>query len=167
MLVLSFFLPLLFSAVAVTAQSPAAETVSLHPPGTPLPTVDLGYGVYRASYYNVCLPSPPLLLYSHHTLTPPTHTQESYDAYVFSNIRYARPPTGDLRFAAPQAPLPDRSKVHDDGSDGAICHGALAGLAVLPPLYDAPQDEDCLFLDVIVPRSVLSGGVGKVPVLFW
>lgn len=92
--------------------------------------------------------------------------QASYDAYVFSNIRYARPPTGDLRFAAPKAPLPDRGKVHD-GSEGAICHAALAGVAALPPPYDAPQDEDCLFLDVIVPRSVLSGGAGKVPVLFW
>lgn len=92
--------------------------------------------------------------------------QESYDAYVFSNIRFARPPIGDLRFGPPQPPLVDRSKIHD-GSEGFICHAAWASNPGLPPMYDTPQSEDCLFLDVIVPRSVLSGDVGKVPVLFW
>lgn len=92
--------------------------------------------------------------------------QESYDAYVFSNVRFARPPVGELRFGPPQPPVVDRSKIHD-GSEGFNCHAALAGLPILPPPYDAPQSEDCLFLDVIVPRTVLNGDVGKVPVLFW
>lgn len=43
------------------------------------------------------------------------HRAASYDArsqaYTFQNIRYARPPTGDLRFRAPQAPETDRSAI--------------------------------------------------------
>lgn len=130
------------------------------PPDT-LPTVDLGYGVYRASYYNVCI-SPP-------SIAPPCswNIQETNDAYVFSNIRFAAPPTGDLRFGLPQPPPVDRSKIHDGSDGGPGCPAALPGTPVLPPGNDSPQSEDCLFLDVIVPRKVLSGELSKVPVAFW
>ncbi|KAH0267037.1 hypothetical protein KCU71_g19646, partial [Aureobasidium melanogenum] len=47
----------------------------------PLPIVDLGYARQQASAFNV-----------------------TGGYYNFSNIRYAAPPVGDLRFAAPQAP---------------------------------------------------------------
>lgn len=40
--------------------------------------------------------------------------------YNFSNIRYAAPPVGELRFAAPQAPAVDRSQVQT-GNVGRIC----------------------------------------------
>lgn len=93
-------------------------------------------------------------------------TQETYDAYVFSNIRFAAPPIGALRFSPPQPPAVDRTKIHD-GSEGLSCPAALTAYPILPPGYDPPQGEDCLFLDVIVPRKVLSGSVGKVPVAFW
>lgn len=85
---------------------------------------------------------------------------------MFSNVRFAAAPIGEFRFGPPQPPVVDRSKIHD-GSEGFICPAAWAGNAILPPGYDAPQSEDCLFLDVIVPRAVLNGDVGKVPVLFW
>lgn len=34
----------------------ALATATTPDPGEPLPTVDLGYGIYRASYYNVRVP---------------------------------------------------------------------------------------------------------------
>lgn len=93
------------------------------------------------------------------------HPQESYDAYIFSNIRFAAPPTGTLRFGAPQPPLEDRTTVHD-GSIGFICPQAEP--TYLPQAKSTdPASEDCLFLDVIVPRKVLNGDLGDVPVLFW
>lgn len=86
---------------------------------------------------------------------------------MFSNIRFAAPPTGDFRFGLPQPPAVDRSKIHDGTEGGLTCPGALPGVPVLPPIYDTPQGEDCLFLDVVVPRKVLSGEFSNVPVAFW
>ncbi|KAG9524404.1 carboxylesterase family protein-like protein, partial [Aureobasidium melanogenum] len=63
----------------------------------PLPIVDLGYARQQASAFNV-----------------------TGGYYNFSNIRYAAPPVGDLRFAAPQAPAVNRSEVQT-GSVNRIC----------------------------------------------
>ncbi|KAH0037396.1 carboxylesterase family protein-like protein, partial [Aureobasidium melanogenum] len=63
----------------------------------PLPIVDLGYARQQASSFNV-----------------------TGGYYNFSNIRYAAPPVGDLRFAAPQAPAVNRSEVQT-GSVNRIC----------------------------------------------
>lgn len=52
MIIANYFLPLAFSAIAVGALTP----------DTSLPTVDLGYGVYRATYYNAPTPGPPSLV---------------------------------------------------------------------------------------------------------
>lgn len=54
-------------------------------------------------------------------------------AYNFSNIRFAQPPIGDLRFAAPKAPE-GKNPVVQTGNVGAICPQAL-------PLWQAPQAE--------------------------
>lgn len=92
-------------------------------------------------------------------------SQPKIDAYVFSNIRFAAPPTGSLRFGAPQAPPEDRSTIHD-GSVGFICPQTSPGY--FPDAsVNGTSSEDCLFLDVIVPRGVLAGDFGEVPVLFW
>lgn len=91
--------------------------------------------------------------------------QSTYDAFVFSNIRFAAPPTGKLRFGAPQPPLEDRGSIHN-GTEGFVCPQAES--ADLPvAISNDPASEDCLFLDVIVPQKVFAGGVGNVPVLFW
>ncbi|EAT78135.1 hypothetical protein SNOG_14595 [Parastagonospora nodorum SN15] len=55
----------------------------------PLPEVDLGYEIYRAASFN-----------------------STGNFYNFSNIRYAAPPVGNLRFAPPQAPAENRSAVN-------------------------------------------------------
>ncbi|EUC41839.1 hypothetical protein COCMIDRAFT_8509 [Bipolaris oryzae ATCC 44560] len=137
-----------------------------------LPTVDLGYQVYRASGFN-----------------------ETGNFYNFSNIRYAAPPVGELRWAPPQAPATNRSAINN-GDESRICpqangawgatvtaslvaqalgrppipyvpSGANAS-AVVPP-RDPRESEDCLFLDVFVPEDVFeSAGKGfGAPVLVW
>ncbi|KAF2136678.1 uncharacterized protein K452DRAFT_237078 [Aplosporella prunicola CBS 121167] len=139
-----------------------------------LPVVDLGYELYRAAAFN-----------------------QTAGYYNFSNIRYAQPPTGDLRFREPQPPKTDRSVVHD-GSDGRVCpqadpawnlvaaqwlpqyliSGTLKNVSrtVSPAIIsnytltrDPRENEDCLFLDVIVPQQVYDNaknGTGA-PVLVW
>ena len=49
-----------------------------------------------------------------------TQLQETAQVYNFSNIRFAQPPVGDLRFAAPVLPS-GRNPDVQDGSVGAIC----------------------------------------------
>ena len=103
--------------------------------------------------------------------------------YNFSNIRYAEPPVGELRFRA-SVPPRNRSKIIDQGKIGRICPqgspswGAvsfeflsayLAGKAFNASAFNSalanslssplpPQDprvsEDCLFLNIIVPQKV-------------
>ncbi|CAK3971205.1 carboxylesterase family [Lecanosticta acicola] len=123
-----------------------------------LPTVDLGYNIQRATLYN-----------------------ETGQYYNFSNIRYAQSPTGDLRFRAPKLPLKDRSQVFT-GETNRICPQAdpawLATAELFIPRYyqgetsftpadfntsaatsalpaqDPATTEDCLFLDVHVPKGI-------------
>ncbi|KAL1623549.1 hypothetical protein SLS56_008253 [Neofusicoccum ribis] len=136
-----------------------------------LPIVDLGYELHRAIEFN-----------------------ETGAYYNFSNIRFAAPPVDDLRFRPPVPPASDRSTVQD-GSDGPkICPQGnpvwtdvaaqwipqylLTGKAPNISL-DATgeanvttgpsENEDCLFLDVIVPQKIYErAGKGYgAPVLVW
>ncbi|MCJ1367175.1 hypothetical protein MMC16_006307 [Acarospora aff. strigata] len=142
----------------------------------PLPTVNLGYEVHQAALFN-----------------------STGGFYNFSNIRYAEPPVGNLRFRAPVAPKGNSSTVQN-GSKGAVCPQAFpAWLAVVTPFVEAylqgkpfdynatvaalmanstgrlpPQDprtsEDCLFLDVMVPKQVFEQAgkkKGGAAVLVW
>ncbi|KAI4166703.1 MAG: hypothetical protein LQ343_007826 [Gyalolechia ehrenbergii] len=122
------------------------------------PTVDLGYSRYR-----------------------PTDLNYTGQYYNFSNIRYAAPPVGNLRWRAPQHPPTDRKHIKD-GSLGSICpqaaplwfdegNTALGTLAaVIPPATSSQaESEDCLFLDVIAPTKSFPTRNSKktlVPVLF-
>ncbi|MCJ1432715.1 hypothetical protein MMC27_002072 [Xylographa pallens] len=124
-----------------------------------LPVVDLGYVLQRATSYN--------------------YTSGTYN---FSNIRYAQPPVGELRFQAPQSPEINRT-VHT-GENGHICYQAIPNWfnsvpLVTPQLVNATvnstyanasehviplspsqiqlpmpnESEDCLFLVVHVPEK--------------
>ena len=75
--------------------------------------------------------------------------REDHDAgqyyYAFKGIRYAKPPTGDLRFKAPVETDAWKGDL-DATEDGNIC-----------PQYDISQsqpagDEDCLNLNVYTPK---------------
>ncbi|KAL8825079.1 MAG: hypothetical protein Q9191_004629 [Dirinaria sp. TL-2023a] len=117
--------------------------------GPSLPTVDLGYSLYRATALN-----------------------ESGAYYNFSNIRYAAPPTGDLRFRDPAPPLVDRTQVFD-GTLGHFCPqtpvawilrafknlGPDLSLFATQNTSQTPS-EDCLFLDVISPVKVFNNAKG-------
>lgn len=114
-----------------------------------------------------------------------TVVQETGQYYNFSNIRYARPPTGELRFTAPQPPVKNRKAIQK-GDIGSSCPQALAewyacnlalqkqvikspsecGRHLIPP-PDPLEREDCLFLDVIAPRAVFDEPSKKVPVMVW
>ncbi|RDW57034.1 hypothetical protein BP6252_13906 [Coleophoma cylindrospora] len=87
-----------------------------------LPTVDLGYAIHKATI----------------------NVTGAY--FNFSNIRFADPPLGELRFAAPIPPS-GRNTTVNDGQQVALCP---QGGALHSPL----ENEDCLFLDVIVPKSI-------------
>ncbi|KAK4981106.1 hypothetical protein LTR66_010207 [Elasticomyces elasticus] len=127
-----------------------------------LPVVDLGYELHRATLYN-----------------------STGGFYNFSNIRYAAPPTGANRFAAPKPPAVNRTTIQT-GSPDRICPQAgpawLAIAAQYIPLYlqgqtqfnassfssaasngssalpeqDPRTTEDCLFLDVVVPEQIFN-----------
>lgn len=106
--------------------------------------------------------------------------------YNFTNIRYAQPPLGELRFNAPQPPT-GRNPVVQNGNVGAICPQAAPAWSPIgtafsaayvtgrpfnfnatvtalqarnasAPAPDPRTNEDCLFLDVIVPKSVFDAG---------
>ncbi|KAL8899741.1 MAG: hypothetical protein Q9207_006038 [Kuettlingeria erythrocarpa] len=127
-----------------------------------LPTLTLPYATYRAASYN------PI-----------------GNIYTFKNIRFAAPPTGDLRWARP-APPQQESGIQD-GSYGPICRQApipgpkltgpgadlpigralnqyLAGIPI--PSFEA-ADEDCLFLDLHVPAAAIKDPSMKLPVVSW
>lgn len=115
--------------------------------------------------------------------------------YTFSNVRYAAPPTGDLRFRAPQKPSSNRCVVQT-GNVGRICPQSLPqwifeglsftanyssglpfnasawqnpGISVIGLLRGPGITEDCLFLDVMVHQNVLNSARNgpKAPVLVW
>ncbi|KAL1303153.1 hypothetical protein AAFC00_006582 [Neodothiora populina] len=139
---------------------------------TSLPIVDLGYELHQGSY----------------------EAEGRY--YNFSNIRYAAPPVGELRFAKPQPPAVNRSVVQT-GDQGRICAQASPSWATASgqwlgaylangttnfssslfeskgPFQAPPQDpmtsEDCLFLDVMAPQSIFdnAGKSAGAPVLVW
>ena len=142
-----------------------------------LPQVDLGYQIQQASSFNVRTRLRSIL--------PQANLeQQTGQVYNFSNIRYGQPPVGNLRFAAPLAPIGRNTNVNN-GSVGSICpqatpawtalgyefslayaqgipfnltaaEAALAGVNVaLPP--DPRETEDCLFLDVFVPQHIFNG----------
>ncbi|KAH9882826.1 hypothetical protein J1614_000192 [Plenodomus biglobosus] len=103
------------------------------------PTVDLDYAVYQGSY------------------------DANNSINVFKGIRYAAPPVGKLRFAAPQTPSNNRttSLALDDPP---LCPQTGASLET-PAEYgftSALGDEDCLFLNVYAPANAKN-----LPVFFW
>ncbi|TGJ83809.1 hypothetical protein E0Z10_g4953 [Xylaria hypoxylon] len=149
-----------------------------------LPLVDLGYQRHRAIAFN-----------------------ETGDYYNFTNIRFGQPPVGNLRWAAPQAPLRSKESyatIVDGSEQGGNCpqvgpcwlttqaaftEAYLIGDAFdfhstnekiyaddacstpLPPSARDPlESEDCLFLDVLVPRPIYDrrqNATSRAPVLVY
>ncbi|KAI5846928.1 Alpha/Beta hydrolase protein [Tricharina praecox] len=84
---------------------------------------------------------------------------ETAGVYVYRNIRFAAPPVGKLRLKKPQPPL--RESGIQNGTYGRSTSCAQTnGTALL-------GDEDCLFLDIYVPKESYSKRGKKIPVLAW
>ncbi|KAL8686109.1 MAG: hypothetical protein Q9218_007341 [Villophora microphyllina] len=121
----------------------------------------------------------PIISLPWHTYTATTlPTSSGLPAiYKFENVRFADAPTGSMRFGAPSVP---NANTPPDPTGAISCHAvdltaAKGGLGV--PFPGAPragagptvQTEDCLFLDIYVPASVLTNGVPEpnTPVVVW
>ena len=61
----------------------------------------------------------------------------------FLGVRYAAPPTGSLRWMPPQPPAPWSTPMDATQFGNACPQIGVAGV---------PTDEDCLFLNVYIPR---------------
>jgi carboxylesterase type B len=88
-------------------------------------------------------------------------TGEKHDDYIaFLSIPYAQAPVGDLRFALPQPYVQKWENVKEFKNYGDVCaqydHFG----------YDFKGSEDCLFLNVFVPKTVVRSDE-KVPVIFY
>jgi para-nitrobenzyl esterase len=79
---------------------------------------------------------------------------------VWKGVRYAAPPVGDLRWRAPQPPEP-WTTVADASRFGFVCPQPT--LPVVPLDLGAPEDEDCLYLNIW--SSTVPGD--KKPVMVW
>ncbi|GKZ35877.1 hypothetical protein AbraIFM66950_006677 [Aspergillus brasiliensis] len=137
---------------------------------TSLPIVDLGYELHQAFSLD-----------------------QSTQAYNFSNIRFAAPPTSNQRFRPPLPPSVNRTHIQT-GSVGRVCPQGIpvwspeitipfladvltgtpfngsdnvTDYPIVWPPADSRITEDCLFLDVVVPKSVFEGSSGAAPVLVW
>lgn len=76
---------------------------------------------------------------------------------IFQGIPYAAPPVGELRWSSPRPPAP-WAGVRDATRPGAMCPQVGSDYAKI-----SSSKEDCLFLNVTVPRTP---GGGK-PVMVW
>lgn len=86
--------------------------------------------------------------------------EENKDFTAFLGIPYAESPVGELRFASPQKYSQKWEGVKEFKKYGSVCaqydHFE----------YDYTGSEDCLFVNVFVPKSV-SKSNEKVPVIFF
>ncbi|KAL1607553.1 hypothetical protein SLS59_002521 [Nothophoma quercina] len=82
----------------------------------------------------------------------------------YAVIRYAAPPVGKLRFAAPQAPAKNRTSTIAATSNPPFCPqtGASSETPAAYGFTSALGNEDCLFLNVYAPANAKN-----LPVFFW
>ncbi len=81
---------------------------------------------------------------------------------AWKGLRYAAPPVGDLRWRAPQPVTPWRD-VADASRYGFACPQPVDPR--IPIDLGAPQDEDCLTLNVFSPAD--AGADDRKPVMVW
>jgi carboxylesterase type B len=114
----------------------------------PKGVIDLGYAKHVPTYVDI--------------------TESGRKVSVYKNIRFANPPSGNLRFRLPDTRLPKVGGIQD-GSVADLqthCISSASGSVPFPPYNGTTWgQEDCLFLDVYVPDNVNPGD--HVPVLHY
>jgi carboxylesterase type B len=120
-------------------------------------------------------------------LTDRHQVTKSY--YTFSNIRYAAPPTGNLRWREPALPKKNRTSIQRNSQVITCPQGtptwqirtsnslnAYLDTGVVPNISYSnlttmlqSGQEDCLFLDVFAPKTVFDNFESgrQLPVLVW
>ncbi|PGH04908.1 hypothetical protein GX51_03204 [Blastomyces parvus] len=109
------------------------------------PNVDLGYAVHAPTFLNI--------------------TASGIKLGNYNNIRYAQPPTGNLRFRNPRTPPPRQHGIQNGVMDPSPdCVSSAHPYVPFPGLNGTHWGtEDCLYLNVRVPEGVKPGD--KVPVI--
>ena len=110
--------------------------------------VDLGYAVHVPTYVN--------------------STTSGTQVFLYNNIRFAQPPTDDLRFRKPRTPPPQEAGIRDGSYPLYTDCVSSAPLEVPFPGINGSTwgQEDCLFLNVWIPEGVRPG-IDRVPVVHW
>lgn len=80
-----------------------------------------------------------------------------------SRIRFAAPPTGSLRWQAPQAPPIDRAAPIPASSYAPQCPQGPESTYNVSAVDNSLSNEDCLFLNIYSPSNVTK----PLPVLVW
>lgn len=94
--------------------------------------------------------STPTVTLDYSTLVP-VYGNASLGYYKFQNIRFAAPPTGSLRFAAPTWPSVENSTNTGNYAPSSVTCGSA---------------EDCLFCDIYSPAEAFTSNK-KFPVIQW
>ncbi|KAK0625939.1 carboxyl ester lipase [Immersiella caudata] len=122
--------------------------------------------------YTGLLSSPAGLIdlgYAKHIPTDTYTTPSGRNISIYKNIRFAKPPTGDLRFRLPDTRIAKISGIQDGkvgDEQSTHCISSMPAAAPFPPYNGTTWgSEDCLFLDVWVPDDIKPRD--KVPVLHW
>jgi carboxylesterase type B len=104
--------------------------------------------------------------YAKHTVTTTRITARGHQIDIYKNIRYAKAPTGDLRFRYPQSPSLQAGIQNGTIGHDSTCISSVPAYAPYPPFNGTHfGSEDCLFLDVYVPKTVKPND--QIPVLHW
>jgi len=122
-------------------------------------SVDLGYAIYEGSQDS----KNGINVFKGYLFIP-THCHWPRELTGSHRIRYAAPPLGNLRFAAPQSPPVNRTAPIPALTDAPACPQTGAGIET-PKAYgfgSALGDEDCLYLNVYAPSNATD-----LPVFFW
>lgn len=114
-------------------------------------------------------PFPPIDLdYAIHIPTSVNSTPSGLMYADYKNIRFAKPPLGDLRFRKPEMPPPKQDGIQNGSAPPFLmdCVSSVPPELAVPGLNGTSWgQEDCLFLNVRVPDGVQEGD--NVPVLHW
>ena len=106
--------------------------------------------------------------YAKHLPTWINTTSSGTQLLNYNNIRYAEPPTGWKRFRKPVTPPPYQHGIQDGNQSSWETDCISSATPGVPfPLLDGNTwgSEDCLLLNVVVPKGAREGD--RLPVLHW